>query len=84
MTLPMQWVTPHVSTPKRGTDRNTDLKKNPDTHDSIPSLLRILVILFHTNLALSKFRTTADHSSSAAEIFLIRYQKEVNISMGHL
>ena len=50
----MQGVTTQVSAPNSIAAWSTVLKKNPDTRGSAPSLLRILVILFHTSLSLKK------------------------------
>ena len=80
--LPIRRVTTHVSAPKISNAWTTALKKNPDIHSSYPSLLRILVILFHNALALVKFRTTAGQLSSVDKITLPRYWKEVTISRG--
>ena len=64
----MQGVTTQASKPKSNTACTTDLKKNPDTRGSAPSMMRILVILFHTALARDKFLTTVGQLLSAAEI----------------
>ena len=56
------------------------LKKNQGTRISDPSLLRVLVVLLHTALVLSKFYTTAGKFPSATKITLPRYRKEVTIS----
>ena len=78
--IPMRGMTKQVSDPKSNTACTTALKKNPDTHGSDPSLMRILVILFHTSLASEKLLNTASQLSSAANITCPRYQKEVTIS----
>ena len=44
----MQGETTQVSASESRTACTTDLEKNPDTRGSAPSLMRILVILFHT------------------------------------
>ena len=80
----MQEVTTQVSALKSNTACTTALKKNPDTRGSAPSLMRIFVILFHTALALEKFRTKAGQSLSAAKITHPRYNKEGTIYRGHL
>ena len=78
----MQGVTNQVSDQKSNTACTTALKKNPDTRGSAPSLLSILITLFHTALAHENFPTTASQSSSAAEITNPRYRKEVTIYRG--
>ena len=59
----MRVVTTQVSEPKRNTAYTTALKKNLYTRVSPPSILRNLVILFHTYLTRDKFLTTVGHSS---------------------
>ena len=72
----MQGVTNHVSAPKSNTDWKTDLKKNTDTRDLSPSLIRILVIIFQIACAFIRFRfTTCQSSSAAADITLPGYLK---------
>ena len=61
----MWGVTTQVSEPKIKTVCTTDLKKNPDTHGFALSLLRILVILFHSDLTHDKLLTTSGQLSSA-------------------
>ena len=78
----MRGVTTQVSTSKINTASTMILKKNPDTRGSTPSLMRILVILFHTDLTRDKLLNTASQSSSTAKITCPRYQKEVTISRG--
>ena len=56
--------------------------KEKDGHLSAPSLMRILIILFHTALAWDKLLTTPGQSLSSAEITCTKYQKEVTISRG--
>ena len=53
----MQGLTTQVSDMKSNTTYTTDLKKNLDNCGSAPSLLRILVIFFHTALYWDKFLT---------------------------
>ena len=84
MPLPMRGVATQVSDTNSNTACTTALKKNPDTCGSAPSLLRILVILFHTSLACEKFLTTAGQLSSAAKITRPRYQEEVSISRAYI
>ena len=72
----------HVYELKSNTSCTTALNKNPDTRISALSLLRILVILFHTALARDKFLTIAGQLLSDAKITRPRYQKEVTISRG--
>ena len=50
--IPMQGMTIQIYAPNISTACTMDLNKNPDTRGSAPSLLRIIVILFHTTLAL--------------------------------
>ena len=76
----MPGVTTQVSAPKIGTDWTTALKKNSDTRGAAPYLLRIRITLCHTTRTLSRFMSTAGHSSSAAEITHPKYLKEVTIS----
>ena len=78
----MWGVTTQVSAPNISTACTTSLKRNMDTRGSPPYLLRILAIIFHTTLALNKFLTTAGQFSSAANIALPRFWKEVTISRG--
>ena len=78
----MRGVITQVSAPKSNNACTTSLKKNPDTRGSTPSLLRVLINLLHTSLALDKFLTTAGQSSFASDITRPRYQKEVAISKG--
>ena len=78
----MQGVTTQVSKLHINTACTRALKNNLDTRGSAPSLLRILVILFHTALEHDKLTTTADQSSSVAYITRPRYQKELSISRG--
>ena len=80
--LPMWGVTTQVSVPKSSTACSTALKKKPYTCGSDPSLLIILVLLFHTALALDKFLTTVGQLSSTTNITRPRYRKEVTISRG--
>ena len=80
--LPIRGVTTKVSDPKSNTACTTALNNKTDTCGSAPSLLRILVILFHTTLSQDKFLTTVSQSLSAAEITRPRYWKEVTISRG--
>ena len=68
----MRGVTTQVSKPKSNTAFTTALKKNPDNRGYAPSLLRVIVILFHTALAQYKFLTTSGQSSSAAKITCTR------------
>ena len=75
-------VTIQVSVTKSNTACTADLKKNPDTCGSDPSLLMIFVIIFHTALAHDNLLTTTDQSLSAAEITCPRYWKEFTISRG--
>ena len=81
-TRPMQGVTTHVSAPNISTDLTTALNKKLDTCGLDPSLIRILVILLHTDLSFVILWTTAGQLSSAAKITLHRYLKEVTISRG--
>ena len=69
----MQGVTTQVSAPKISTDWTTDLRKNPDTRDAAPSLMRILVNLRHITRSLAMFLDTAGQSLSAAEITRPKY-----------
>ena len=62
----MWGVTTQVSNPNRSTDYTTAFKNNPHTCRDAPSLLRMRVILLHTNLALDNFLTTTDQFFSAA------------------
>ena len=62
--LTMRGVTTQVSDPKINTACTTALNKNPYTRGSAPSLLRIIVILFHTALSQDKFLTTYGQSLS--------------------
>ena len=78
----MRGVTTNVSEPKSKIACTTDLRKNTDTRGSAPSLLMILVIIFHTTLTRDKFLTTSGQPSSANDINRTRYQKEVTISSG--
>ena len=78
----MQGVTTQVSKLQINTACTRALKNNLDTRGSAPSLLRILVILFHTALTRDKFLTTSGQSSSAADITCPRYRKEVTIYRG--
>ena len=78
----MWGLTNQVSKMKSNTALTMDLKKNPDTRGLAPSLLRILVILFHTTLSHDKFPSTAGHSLSAVDITCPRFWKEVPISRG--
>ena len=71
----MKGLTTQVSEPKSNTACTTDLKKNPDTLDSAPSLIRIPIVFFHTTLAQEKFLTTSCQSLSAAKITLNSYRK---------
>ena len=80
--LPIWGVTNQVSKPKINTDCTKDFKKKPDTRGSFPSLLRILVILFHTALIQNMFLTTSDQLYSALEITRVSYWKEFIISRG--
>ena len=59
------------------------LKKNPYTRGVAPSLLWILVSLFHTAHSLSRFLNTAVQPLSDAEITCPNYLKEVTIFRGH-
>ena len=52
------------------------------TRDLALSLLRILVVLLHTARTFDRFRTAAAQSSSAINITLPSYMKEVTISRG--
>ena len=79
----MRGVTTHVSASKISTNWNTDLKKNPYTRGVAPSLLWILVSLFHTAHSLSRFLNTAVQPLSDAEITCPNYLKEVTIFRGH-
>ena len=78
----MQGVTTQVSKMNSNTTCTTDLKKNLETRGSIPSLLSIIFILFHTSLAREKFLTTAGKSLYAAKITCPSYQNEFTISKG--
>ena len=78
----MRGVTTQVLEPKRNTACTMDLKKNPDTCGSEPSMMRILVILFHNFHACDKFLTTNGQLLSVAEITRPKYQKEVTIPRG--
>ena len=78
----MWGVTTKVYDPRSNTACTTDLEKNLDTRSYAPSLLRILVILFHTALTRDKFLTTAGQSTYAAKITRPRYREEVTISRG--
>ena len=79
----MRGVTTRVYTKKISTDWSTALKKNPDTRaPPPPSLLRIIVNLYHTARTFARFLTTSGQSLSAAEITRPNYLKEVNISRG--
>ena len=78
----MRGVTTQVYEPKINTACTTALKKNPGNCGSDPSLMSILVVLFHTALAQDKLLTTAGQLSSAADITRPRYQKEVTITRG--
>ena len=62
----MQGVTTQVSEKNSITSCTTDLKKKTDTRVSAPSLLRIIVVLFHTDLVHDKLLTTAGQLLSAA------------------
>ena len=64
MDLYMGGVTTQVSEPRSNTASTTDLKKNLDTSGSAPSLLSILIILFHNDIARDSFLTTSGQSSS--------------------
>ena len=78
----MQGVTSHVYVPKSNTTCTMALKKKPDTRGSVPYLLSILIILFHTSLAREKFLSTFVKPLFAADITCPRYRKEVTISKG--
>ena len=77
---PMRGATTHVSSLKNNTDCTTTLKKNLDTCGCAPSLLRIIIILLHTNRALVILRITAGQSLSATYTTLPRYFKDGIIS----
>ena len=78
----MRGVTTQVSEPKSNTACTMNLNKNPETHGSAPSLMRILVILFHNALAHDTLLTTSVQSLSSTKINHPRYRKEVTISRG--
>ena len=44
--------------------------------------MRVLVILFHTDLTRGKFLNTAEQSSSTGKITRAKYRKEFTISKG--
>ena len=69
----MQGMTTQVSAPKISTDWTAALKKNPGTHGTAPSLMRILVNLRHITRSLAMFLDTAGQSLSAAEITRPKY-----------
>ena len=71
-----------VYDPKSSTACSTAFKKQLYTHGAAPSLMRICVILFHTDLSRDKFLTTSGQSLSDAEITRPSYEKEVTISRG--
>ena len=68
MSLPMQGMTTQVSKTKSNTACTTALNQNPDTRGFFPSLLRVIVILFHTALAHYLLLITSGQSSPAAKI----------------
>ena len=57
-------------------------KKNPDTRGSAPSLLSIIVVLFHTALAQDKLLTTTGQLLSASDITCHRYRREFILYRG--
>ena len=81
-TRPMWGVTTHISAPNRNTYWKTALKKNTDNRSLTPSLLRILSVLHQTVRVFARFWTTAGHSSSATDITIPWYLKDVTISRG--
>ena len=80
--FPMRGVTTQVYDPKSSTACTMDLKNNPDTRGTDPSLLMMCDILLQTTLSQDKFFTTSGQSLSAADINSTRYLKEVTISRG--
>ena len=66
--LPMRGVTTQVSAQRSITACITALKKNPYTHGSAPSLLRMCDVLLQFFLARYKSFTTAGQLTSAAYI----------------
>ena len=75
----MQGVTTQYSKPKINNACTTAFK-NMDTCGSSPSLISILVFLFHTSLARDKLLTTAGQLLYTADITCPRYRKEFTIS----
>ena len=78
----MQRVITQVSNTKSSTTCNTAFKNNPDTRGTAPYLLSRHAIVLQTALDRDKLFTAPGQSSSAAEITLPRYLKDVTISRG--
>ena len=78
----MWGVTTQNSASKSNTNWMMDLKKYPETCGLAPYLLSIFDILHNTIRAFTKFNTTVINSSSATNITLPCYLKDVTILRG--
>ena len=78
----MRGVISQVYASKSNTYWTTDLNKNPYTRSTTPSMISILDILYHTVRTFTIFRTTVGQLSSAANITLPKYLKDITISRG--